>query len=1306
MSDEDNKLYRTFGGRNKAIAVIVAFIVALAFFIAGAVMLGVGINKANTKSTCDNGNVNTYGPSGTSTPGPIVTKPPPEKVTAKPFYLTVLNNRVTGDQVEKDFNGSVQAFNDVVTAQLRSLGGSPSITILSISSSKSFNTFIQEDADNSPAVGLVAVVYTNEAKIGEADIKNAIESDATLEVPNIEAGGKPLEDRNKQLCKTVNPTVVVSQTTTRFTGTTTKFTGTTTKFTGTTNVPASTKTPGSTKQGTTTTEAPASDYKPCKKRIVVAIDNANSNAYVRPVKNFLIKQVFAGNSSNWNHVERLGLLWYATKTEHTFPFNYFSDKGKDLDFVRRYISASSPLPKTTSSLSTALDDLNTKFNTSDSFGEVRFLVFVSDISQTIVDSVKASAALLQAKGGLAMIGLGNIDPDDKFFKQLTDKYRRWEDPVGKPILTRWENFFWEQVYGCGGSPPSDAPTGGTELPITFPPIPTTAAPVPLPCDGRIAIFLDRSSSLGVGPFNNQRTFVGQKLFSNDIFNKYSRLSINSYDKQGTSPNDFGTVSSYNDAKAQVEDITKLSSDDSNLRKALVSVADYDFSTTIGAQITVIFFVSNLPDDQVDDARKAAQDIQGQGIRLYLIAHGSVSQDKMTQVTGDASMTYKWLVTASEIPDYKNWFKTVLGCPSTSNIFNEFGPEENDLAVPNDRFDYSTYPCSGRIIVAFDNSNQLTPDNYQRQIDFLDFKIFTSRWTDLDRLAIVSYNSFPNSQTYGTFESADDIHEFIDDDVQTSSKPSLNRALAIFINDKLVDASKPSHAVFFVSFIDEKTRDDCQANAKAIAQAGCRITFVAMGNSVDTELLKDLSAYVITWDIDSQPEPDNWEQQFWTAYGCQGPIPTLAPSGTTKSPAPVTKAPRTKPPVTTAKPVPYVPCGNSEGTEVAVFFENSKNLDPGEYQTILDFLGYKTFNYWSHFERLVLGYYSKYSSQTEPGFFLGQSDIIDYLKDIPKTNLVPNIRRFFTSLPTNPISPIENFPQFYIIFVSSINQDAADVIKPIIQTLGAAKITFVALKNADQSILKSLVPDVIDWSDLTQPEPVDWENKFWAAYGCDSKPPTVPPPRTEAPKHSTPKPSTLAPTSPRKPTRPPSTPAPTPVPYKPCKREITFMFDASNDISADIFPNLKHFIGTTVMSGLNYIDRIGLGYYKKLGSSQSPGTCLDQACVDEYLSSIDQSTFKPIVRRAFQHLAEDDIGITGFPRTFVVFVGALSDDDVTNSIDYANKIRTFAYLSVIGVQSSVTKANMDKLANFSYNLDVSNLPDNIQDILSQAYGCTA
>lgn len=69
-------------------------------------------------------------------------------------------------------------------------------------------------------------------------------------------------------------------------------------------------------------------------------------------------------------------------------------------------------------------------------------------------------------------------------------------------------------------------------------------------------------------------------------------------------------------------------------------------------------------------------------------------------------------------------------------------------------------------------------------------------------------------------------------------------------------------------------------------------------------------------------------------------------------------------------------------------------------------------------------------------------------------------------------------------MTSINQEAADIIRPLIERrLGAQKVTFVALKDANQQILKSVVPDVIDWSDLSQTEPADWENAFWKAYGC-------------------------------------------------------------------------------------------------------------------------------------------------------------------------------------------------------------------------------
>lgn len=111
MNDDNNLLYKTFGGRNKAITVIVAFLVALAFLIAGSVMLGVGIHKANTKSTCAS-NDETTAQTGTTQMATTATNP--LSVTAKPFYLTVTNNGITGDDLNANFPTAVKKFRKAV----------------------------------------------------------------------------------------------------------------------------------------------------------------------------------------------------------------------------------------------------------------------------------------------------------------------------------------------------------------------------------------------------------------------------------------------------------------------------------------------------------------------------------------------------------------------------------------------------------------------------------------------------------------------------------------------------------------------------------------------------------------------------------------------------------------------------------------------------------------------------------------------------------------------------------------------------------------------------------------------------------------------------------------------------------------------------------------------------------------------------------------------------------------------------------------------------------------------------------------
>jgi hypothetical protein len=142
-----------------------------------------------------------------------------------------------------------------------------------------------------------------------------------------------------------------------------------------------------------------------------------------------------------------------------------------------------------------------------------------------------------------------------------------------------------------------------------------------------------------------------------------------------------------------------------------------------------------------------------------------------------------------------------------------------------------------------------------------------------------------------------------------------------------------------------------------------------------------------------------------------------------------------------------------------------------------------------------------------------------------------------------------------VFVSSITQEIADQIRPIINNNIKAKLTFVALKDADQSILKKLVPDVIDWSDLSNSEPKNWEAEFWKAYGCSGSLPTIPPPITvttlKPAKTTTRKASTQTISG--------TTPATSPLPYLPCKRQVFLWFDASNDLTSGMFSvRLKKF----------------------------------------------------------------------------------------------------------------------------------------------------
>jgi hypothetical protein len=84
---------------------------------------------------------------------------------------------------------------------------------------------------------------------------------------------------------------------------------------------------------------------------------------------------------------------------------------------------------------------------------------------------------------------------------------------------------------------------------------------------------------------------------------------------------------------------------------------------------------------------------------------------------------------------------------------------------------------------------------------------------------------------------------------------------------LASRGAPANAIIFVTDISQATVDQVRPFVLDLQNKGCNLTFVAVGNNVQAYLLKQLSSKIITWDIDQEPEPDNWEQLFWSAYGC-------------------------------------------------------------------------------------------------------------------------------------------------------------------------------------------------------------------------------------------------------------------------------------------------------------------------------------------------------------------------------------------------------------------------------------------------------
>ncbi|KAI6206057.1 hypothetical protein M3Y94_00862500 [Aphelenchoides besseyi] len=766
---------------------------------------------------------------------------------------------------------------------------------------------------------------------------------------------------------------------------------------------------------------------------------------------------------------------------------------------------------------------------------------------------------------------------------------------------------------------------------------------------------------------------------------------------------------------------KQSYTEASLRVAITVTAKSSFVTDSSTPLTTIFLVSHVNEDEVDDIYDEAKPLRDNGVRLVLVGLGGVDTTVLARITGDSSTVFQWDAGKFKQPsNYKKWFKTLINCPSNSFDFVEenvaaIQPPTPSLSIFDDT---PAYPCPGRIVIGIDLSQDLSSVNFKKQINFLLNNVFNSQWTDFSRLALILYDRYGTSVSYGTFTKIREVRDYLSERTQVPVDPVLRSGVQTIISNRLSSTTDPAHVIMFVGKIDQDIVDDTADEVEDAKALGSTLTFVAMGKDLSVPLLKKLADNVIVWDIDNENYPQNWEQKFWNAgYGC----PDNPPSQTTVA---TSKAPRTRPVRTTTvtPPVPFVPCGEmDEDLQINIFVEkSSKNINAAEWTTIKNFLQNSLFNYWTHFERLVLGYYDITINKNNPYFYTSLADVVHDIDLTIQSPLPPSVRVLITSLVDYPTEKLDGYTQKYIVFVSEITDEIADLLQPYAQQLDG-QLTFVALKNVDKELLERVSPSVIDWSDLTQSAPDDWNAMFWAAYGCDDEPPATASPFTLPTTKAGP--TTKADTTVATTSLLSSTPAQTvqtgrtgrtrrtiptmgttpATPYQPCQRLFTIVFDVSASLTDDVLQSEKDFLKNTLFSKWTHFERLAFGSYARSSEINPPTYYQSLDDVQKYVDGVVKSPFPALLRIVLDSLNRNRYS-TSMDQTVVLFVSQLSDDDVEDLQPFTDDIKTFARLVLVGITDNAPKEALDQLADASIKLDLTNVPSDILDQFDQAYGC--
>uniref|UniRef100_A0A914ZH60 VWFA domain-containing protein n=1 Tax=Panagrolaimus superbus TaxID=310955 RepID=A0A914ZH60_9BILA len=323
--------------------------------------------------------------------------------------------------------------------------------------------------------------------------------------------------------------------------------------------------------------------------------------------------------------------------------------------------------------------------------------------------------------------------------------------------------------------------------------------------------------------------------------------------------------------------------------------------------------------------------------------------------------------------------------------------------------------------------------------------------------------------------------------------------------------------------------------------------------------------------------------------------------------------------TVTTPEPYIPCQSW----ISFSYDDSNTLQNNYYKTQMTFISsvIGSINYPNRLR--VQGAYTDVASWNSGLSIVRMQTEIN---NTQQTAISYSLLQQFAGIVNN-LNPTlgTNWPIGAMVFISDTSEPALRHAMRFKSQLSSVQLTFVLLgSNVDSTKLTNFTTNFIYWSDLTQPEPANWGNLYYTAYGCNGvitqqPPSTVSTIPTVAP--STVQSSTLPSTTNTSPVPVSSTTSniattvqstttvmptatsnlpsttsssssftsTTPVPYLPCQSWISFSYDDSVVLNNTDYETQMNFISSAI-TNINYPDRLRVnGVYTNVASFNSHQT---------------------------------------------------------------------------------------------------------------------